>query len=155
MLSSHRKPEPRLKLVFLECLELNSWESGPEEEHSFLRACWEVSQLGWLTLVAMHAIEFSQNASRPVGECHLEPGMGVKIQLKRLKSGPREKSMGQHLPAGVMEGKVCLCLCEPLQLWRGQLSIAGGMCWSQGPQENWQEGSGSADAWDSEILSLG
>ncbi|CAO2599652.1 hypothetical protein LEMLEM_LOCUS9956, partial [Lemmus lemmus] len=73
-LSLARTPEPRLKLEFLECLKLNSWESGPEEECSFLRACWEVSQLGWLTLVAMHAIEFSQNASRPVGECHLEPG---------------------------------------------------------------------------------
>lgn len=114
-----------------------------------------MSQLGWLTLVAMHAIEFSQNASRPLGECHLEPGMGVKIQLKRLKSGPKENSMDQHLPAGVMEGKVCLSRCEPLQLWWGQLSIVEGMCWPQGPQEDCREGYCSADAWDSEILSLG
>lgn len=66
--------------------------------------------------------------------------MGVKIQLKRLKSEPKENYVVQHLPAGVMEGKVCLGLHEPLQPWWGHLSIAEGMCWSQGQQEDWQEG---------------
>lgn len=49
----------------------------------------------------------------------------------------------------------CLGPSGPPQLCWGQLAIADGMCWSQGPQEDWQGGSWSADTWDSEILSLG
>lgn len=45
------------------------------------------------TCCLVHAIEFSQNALRVLGECHLEPGIGDKTQLKRQKSGPSQKSM--------------------------------------------------------------
>ena len=36
----------------------------------------------------------------------------------------------------------------------GQLSMAEGICWSQGRQEDWQEGACPIDARDAEILSF-
>lgn len=65
---------------------------------------------------------------------------GSQDSTEETEEWARSKEHGAALTRGVKEGKVYLVLCEPLQLRWGQLSIAGGMCWSQGPREDWQEG---------------
>lgn len=68
-----------LKLVFLEGSE--QIELGMRTVRSSLpKSMWETSQTGELTLVAMNAIEFPQNASGILGERRLGPfDRAVKI----------------------------------------------------------------------------
>lgn len=61
--------------------------------------------------------------------------------------------MAKNSPAGTTE-KVLFGLCEPWALRLGQLSMAEGIYWSQGRQEDWQERACPIDARDAEILSF-
>lgn len=63
--------------------------------------------------------------------------------------------MAKNSPAGAMEEKVLLVGPEgALGAPAGSALHGRGTCWSQGTQEDWQEGACPADAWDSEILSF-
>lgn len=103
----------------------------------------------------MHAIKFLQDAPGTPGERYLGPlDMVVKIQVRRLKCGAKEKKCVQELTSRSNRREGVSSSAWVSRGCSGWVSSPWGICCSRGKEEDWQEGACPAGAWDSEILSF-